>query len=33
MFSSFNKNSGKFINVNDIDNLIDKIDLIDKQEK
>ena len=32
MFGLFNKNSGKFINVNDIDNLIDKIDLIDIRE-
>ncbi|MBS6501465.1 MAG: rhodanese-like domain-containing protein [Clostridium sp.] len=32
MFGLFNKNSGKVINVNDIDNLIGKIDLIDIRE-
>ena len=32
MFGLFNKNSGKFINVNDIDTIIDKIDLIDIRE-
>lgn len=32
MFGSFNKNTGKVINVNDIDNLIGKIDLIDIRE-
>jgi rhodanese-related sulfurtransferase len=33
MFGLFNKNSGKVINVNDIDNLIGKIDLIDIREQ
>lgn len=32
MFGLFNKNSGKIINVNDIDNLIGKINLIDIRE-
>ena len=32
MFGLFNKNSGKVINVNEIDNLIGKIDLIDIRE-
>ncbi|MBS4804442.1 MAG: rhodanese-like domain-containing protein [Clostridium sp.] len=32
MFGLFNKNSAKVINVNDIDNLIGKIDLIDIRE-
>ena len=32
MFGLFSKNSGKVINVNDIDNLIGKIDLIDIRE-
>jgi len=32
MFGRFNKNSGKVINVNDIDNLIGKINLIDIRE-
>ena len=32
MFNFFNRNSGKVINVNDIDNLIGKIDLIDIRE-
>ena len=32
MFGLFNKNSGKVINVNDIDNLIGKINLIDIRE-
>ena len=32
MFGSFNKNTGKVINVNDIDNLIGKINLIDIRE-
>lgn len=32
MFGLFNKNSTKVINVNDIDNLIGKIDLIDIRE-
>jgi rhodanese-related sulfurtransferase len=32
MFGIFNKNSEKVINVNDIDNLIGKIDLIDIRE-
>lgn len=33
MFGLFNRNSGKVINVNDIDNLIGKIDLIDIREQ
>lgn len=32
MFNLFRKNDGKVINVNDIDNLIGKIDLIDIRE-
>ncbi|MDU5107518.1 MULTISPECIES: rhodanese-like domain-containing protein [unclassified Clostridium] len=32
MFGIFNKNAGKVINVNDIDNLIGKINLIDIRE-
>ena len=32
MFGFFNKNNGKVINVNDIDNLIGKIELIDIRE-
>lgn len=32
MFGLFNKNSGKVINVNDIDNLIGEINLIDIRE-
>ncbi len=32
MFGIFNKNTGKVINVNDIDNLIGKINLIDIRE-
>lgn len=32
MFGLFSKNSGKVINVNDIDNLIGKIELIDIRE-
>ncbi len=32
MFGLFNKNTGKIINVNDIDNLIGKINLIDIRE-
>ena len=32
MFGLFNKNSGKVINVNDIDNLIGMINLIDIRE-
>lgn len=32
MFGLFNKNNGKVINVNDIDNLIGKIELIDIRE-
>lgn len=32
MFNFFNRNSGKVINVNDIDNLIGKIELIDIRE-
>ncbi|WP_066894464.1 rhodanese-like domain-containing protein [Clostridium nigeriense] len=32
MFGLFNKNSSKVINVNDIDNLIGKINLIDIRE-
>lgn len=32
MFGIFNKNAGKVINVNDIDNLVGKINLIDIRE-
>lgn len=32
MFGFFNKNNGKVVNVNDIDNLIGKIELIDIRE-
>lgn len=32
MFNLFRRNNGKVINVNDIDNLIGKIDLIDIRE-
>ncbi len=33
MFGFFKKDQGKVINVNDIDNLIGKVDLIDIREK
>lgn len=33
MFGFFNRNKGKVINVNDIDNLIGNIELIDIREK
>lgn len=32
MFGFFNKNNGKVVNVNDIDSLIGKIELIDIRE-
>ena len=32
MFGIFNRNNGKVVNVNDIDNLIGKIELIDIRE-
>ena len=32
MFGFFNRNSGKVVNVNDIDNLIGNIELIDIRE-
>ncbi|WP_195988160.1 rhodanese-like domain-containing protein [Clostridium sp. D53t1_180928_C8] len=32
MFSFFNRNNGKSVNVNDIDNLIGKVELIDIRE-